>query len=82
MLRQAQHAAMQRAQQMHLQQQMQQQQLVAQQLISTLSVEQREALARLPAARQVLPVSADQGFRVLGSRRVWEAGCACCLCSS
>ena len=57
-LRQAQHAAMQRAQQMHVQQQMQQQQLVAQQLISTLSAEQREALARLPAARQVLPMPA------------------------
>lgn len=40
---------MQRAQQLHLQQQ----QLVAQQLISTLSVEQREALARLPPERQV-----------------------------
>lgn len=63
-LRQAQHAAMQRAQQMHLQQQMQQQQLVAQQLISTLSVEQREALARLPAARQVPPMHPHWGVRV------------------
>ncbi|KAK9843428.1 hypothetical protein WJX81_001990 [Elliptochloris bilobata] len=42
-------AAMQRAQQQHL---LQQQQQVAQQLISTLSVEQRDALSRLPPQRQ------------------------------
>lgn len=76
-LRQAQHAAMQRAQQMHLQQQMQQQQLVAQQLISTLSVEQREALARLPAPRQVPPVRSASGVAPgLCYLRTWAGAAA------